>query len=543
MEEASIPEGPPTDSAIPRSRRRPRVVILLAFLGAFLLLLIVFRSVLFPFLLAIFIAYLIEPIVAAFTKAPVFGIRWTRGPTIVLMYVVLLGGIVLAASCTVATVTTSVKQFSGEIATALDETAERARFQVAAPATATDETPDPIDAPEANGSEEGAEPAPPVLDEGPSFARDVVVPSGTLVVLRRHRAPDRTRQPPLEVFATWYEAVLPAGATEISVLLRDTRQEVPAGANVGSVLNPENIRFGDGEPVPLERLTVDLGETATGLELFIERNLVTPIVENLEKAGYHVEPIEAREVIAAQAKALGEDLPERVTRFTRDFIASLALSIYEFILILMLTAFIVMDRRAISRFFASLPPERHRDEYLTLIRYIDRGLAGVIRGQLVICLVNGILTYIGLKIFAVKAAEVLALIAGVLSLIPIFGTIVSSIPIVLLAATDGIDKGLFALGWIMFIHLLEGNLLNPLIMGSHARMHPVIIIFALLAGEHSFGVWGALLAVPTASIIQSCFLFYRHEIEGIPWEAPPKAHGEWMRKILGAPFRRRPAET
>ncbi len=42
--------------------------------------------------------------------------------------------------------------------------------------------------------------------------------------------------------------------------------------------------------------------------------------------------------------------------------------------------------------------------------------------------------------------------------------------------------------------------------------------FALLAGEHSYGVWGALLAVPTASIIQSCFLYYRHEVEGIPYD-------------------------
>ena len=130
--------------------------------------------------------------------------------------------------------------------------------------------------------------------------------------------------------------------------------------------------------------------------------------------------------------------------------------------------------------------------------------------------VNGVLTYVGLILLGVKGATVLSVIAAILSLIPIFGTIASSIPIVLIAATDGIDKGVFALLWIVFIHMLEANMLNPMIMGSHARMHPVVIVFALLAGEHSFGVWGALLAVPTMSIIQSCFRFYLHEIEGLP---------------------------
>jgi predicted PurR-regulated permease PerM len=71
-------------------------------------------------------------------------------------------------------------------------------------------------------------------------------------------------------------------------------------------------------------------------------------------------------------------------------------------------------------------------------------------------------------------------------------------------------------------------------------MHPVVIIFALLAGEHSFGVWGALLAVPTMSIIQSCFQFYRHEIEGVPWDEH-KPHGEWVRGLLRRVFSRKKA--
>ena len=65
------------------------------------------------------------------------------------------------------------------------------------------------------------------------------------------------------------------------------------------------------------------------------------------------------------------------------------------------------------------------------------------------------------------------------------------------------------------IHLLEANFLNPKIMGTASKIHPVVVIFPLIAGEHAYGIVGALLAVPTASIVQSWFKFYvidkRHE--------------------------------
>jgi predicted PurR-regulated permease PerM len=507
-------QAPPGGAGTPSSPRRARVGILLAFLGAFLALLFLFREVLFPFLMAMFLAYLVEPVVAWFTKAPVFGIHWTRGPTIVTMYVILLGGIVLTASCAVGKVAGTVEGLSREVTRTLNEPAQRARFR---------------------------------LEPADGISKDLRIPQGIRVALRPHGpaapAPAPEAPPPepapTRVFETIHEVLIHAGESEATVLLEAVKPP-QEGGEPGRILNPEGIEFTDGSPLPAPgRLVVETAESASGLLVFVERNLVTPIVNSLERVGVRIEATELRVLIAAQARALGENLPQRVTRWAGDLAKGLVLGIYQFILILMLTAFIVMDRKAISRFFSSLPPDHRRAEYETLVRYVDRGLAGVIRGQLVICAVNGVLTYIGLVIFGIKWAEILALIAGVLSLIPIFGTIVSSIPIVLIAMTDGVDKGALALAWIAFIHLLEANLLNPLIMGTHARMHPVIIIFALLAGEHSFGVWGALLAVPTASIIQSCFQFYRHEIEGIPWE-PHSPHGAWMRNLFRRIFRRGP---
>ncbi|MBK9070141.1 MAG: AI-2E family transporter [Myxococcales bacterium] len=187
--------------------------------------------------------------------------------------------------------------------------------------------------------------------------------------------------------------------------------------------------------------------------------------------------------------------------------------IFTFFIVLMLAAFILIDMEKVHKFLRLLFPPSARGDYDAIIAGVDRGLSGVIRGQLIICLVNGILTYIGLVIFDVKYALVLGFVAGIMSLIPIFGSILSTIPIVisaLVSGPEGIDivRAAAAGGWIAGIHLLEANFLNPKIIGTAANIHPVLVVFSLVLGEHSFGLVGALLAVPVASTIQVLFLFF-----------------------------------
>ena len=139
---------------------------------------------------------------------------------------------------------------------------------------------------------------------------------------------------------------------------------------------------------------------------------------------------------------------------------------------------------------------------------MDEGLSGVVRGQLVICGINGVLSAIGFAIVGLKYWPVMALVAAVFSLIPIFGSIASAVPAVAVGLTQGLGTAVFVLAWIVGIHQLEANFLNPKIMGDAAKIHPVLVIFALLVGEHFFHVVGALLAVPVMSIAQTCSCTY-----------------------------------
>jgi predicted PurR-regulated permease PerM len=178
---------------------------------------------------------------------------------------------------------------------------------------------------------------------------------------------------------------------------------------------------------------------------------------------------------------------------------------------LMVAGYLMHTREDIIRFFRSLPPPGSQRSFDQLMRRVDRGLSGVVRGQLVICGVNGVLSAIGFALFGLKYWPILALIAGVMSLIPIFGSILSTIPAVFIGLTQDFWTALWVLLWILAIHQIEANLLNPKIIGVAAKLHPVLVVFALIAGEHSYGLWGALLAVPALSIAQSLFNHFRFE--------------------------------
>jgi predicted PurR-regulated permease PerM len=199
-----------------------------------------------------------------------------------------------------------------------------------------------------------------------------------------------------------------------------------------------------------------------------------------------------------------------VIRLGRSIITAVSRAIFVFFMTLMLAAYIMITRERILGFFRSLVFPDARRSFDSLLARMDRGLSGVVRGQLLICLVNGILSAIGFWLFGLKYWPILALVACVMSVIPIFGSILSSVPIVAIALTQSLGVALEVLAWIVGIHQIEANFLNPKIIGDQAHIHPVLVIFSLLVGEHFFGLPGALLAVPVLSIAQSFFLHFRY---------------------------------
>jgi predicted PurR-regulated permease PerM len=226
----------------------------------------------------------------------------------------------------------------------------------------------------------------------------------------------------------------------------------------------------------------------------------------------------AAAITNATARAMDntEQTAVAVLQTAQSLITKLVRGIFGLLLSIVLSAYLLITSDRIFDFARALYPVDRRADFDDLVRRIDRGLTGVVRGQLIICGINGVLSGIGFYLLGIKYWTFLTLLAAVMSIIPIFGSILSSIPAVLVALTQDVGLALLVLAWIVGVHQLEANVLNPKIMGDSARVHPVLVVFALLAGEQAAGLMGALLAVPVLSIIQTLFLYLRERFLGIP---------------------------
>lgn len=294
----------------------------------------------------------------------------------------------------------------------------------------------------------------------------------------------------------------------------------------GRVVSPPPAPPVDSESVVLVR------PRAEGYEIVLPKDGLR-IESTGDAGGYVIHPRHVRaeesyqDITAALTTAIKgaitntEEGTVTLVQTTQQVIAALARGIFSFVMTLMVSAYMLVTSDRIFDFFRSLYPAHRRSQFDDLVYRIDRGLAGVVRGQLMISLVNGVLSGIGFFILGIKYWVFLTLLATGMSVIPIFGSILSTIPALLVALPEGLGVALLVLAWIVGIHQIEANLLNPKIMGDAARVHPVLVVFALLAGEHLAGITGAVFAVPLLSVTQTLFLFLREQYLGVPRTSLP----------------------
>jgi len=149
-----------------------------------------------------------------------------------------------------------------------------------------------------------------------------------------------------------------------------------------------------------------------------------------------------------------------------------------------------------------LVPLRHRETVRELAREIDRALAGFLRGQAIVCLFLGAWYGIGLSLIGLNFGLLIGITAGILSFIPYVGSWTALIMSSAVAIVqDWPQWKLLAMSFAVFLigQFIEGNILSPKLVGDSVGLHPVWLIFALLAFGSLFGFTGLITAVPFAA--------------------------------------------
>jgi predicted PurR-regulated permease PerM len=151
-----------------------------------------------------------------------------------------------------------------------------------------------------------------------------------------------------------------------------------------------------------------------------------------------------------------------------------------------------------------LLPRAHAVVIRDLLAQMNQNVAGFLRGQATVCVLLGLFYGLALSIAGVHFGLLIGLIAGILSFIPYVGTLTGFVAAMIVAYFQ-YDGALTELIWVVVIfvvgQIIEGNFLTPKLVGDKIGLHPVWVIFALMAGAHLMGFVGIMIAVPLAAII------------------------------------------
>lgn len=178
-------------------------------------------------------------------------------------------------------------------------------------------------------------------------------------------------------------------------------------------------------------------------------------------------------------------------------------ALLDVVLVAVLSIYLLVDGARVSNWLRENMPQRQQGRMRFLLDTLQRVVGGYLRGQLLMCALIGLLVGIGMGIIGVPYALLLGVLAFVLAFIPVLGTLVSGMICLLLALTLGWVTAVIVLIYFVVVHVIEGDILGPRIVGKTIGLHPVVSFAALIAGAELFGIGGALFASPVAGVLQA----------------------------------------
>jgi predicted PurR-regulated permease PerM len=244
--------------------------------------------------------------------------------------------------------------------------------------------------------------------------------------------------------------------------------------------------------------------------------------------GHHLERVDVRKQGQDFAESIkGKDV-EKYTSEVIDFIRGAAISIFQLIfslvLITVVSIYMLLDMRrlkgVVDRRFPPRPGE------LGLVLSMERAVAGYVRGQVLLSLIIGtsagvglwVLGTIGLAPGADKYAVVFGAWVALMELIPYLGPWLGAIPPIIYELIVHPISALWVALLFLGIHQIEGHVVVPNVMGSALRLHPLLVIFGLLAGAELYGLAGIFVALPLLAVMRATYEFFGERVELEDWQ-------------------------
>jgi len=208
-----------------------------------------------------------------------------------------------------------------------------------------------------------------------------------------------------------------------------------------------------------------------------------------------------KEVVYNQLNQLTEQLGIISSGVIRTFVGFFQ-NLINIVVLLVISFYLLLERKNLSRYLLRFFGDNAEKTGIRVMDEIEKRLGGWIRAEIVLMIIIGLLTFIGLTLLGIDYALPLAILAGFLEIIPNIGPFISAIPAVLVGLFISPLMALAVAALYFLVQQIENNFIVPQLMAKECGINPLITIIALIAGFKLGGVIGAVLAVPIILLIE-----------------------------------------
>jgi len=237
-------------------------------------------------------------------------------------------------------------------------------------------------------------------------------------------------------------------------------------------------------------------------------NAQNTLAETADQVG-----LEDLDALIANVGGIG-DLTQMVARGAVPFIVGFGHFLLELLVFLIATFFLLRDAPRLFQWFRRILPASQRNELIPLFAQVNTLLGRYVRGQMFLIGVMSTVTFVGLSILQLPFALLLALMTGVLEVIPIVGPITAGAIACLVALGHPAPWGLSQIWYVAIVAAMytvlrhsEDYFVIPLVIGRIVKLHPAVVIFSLLTGGALYGLLGVLIAVPVAATLRLVLIY------------------------------------
>lgn len=218
------------------------------------------------------------------------------------------------------------------------------------------------------------------------------------------------------------------------------------------------------------------------------------------------------ENISSQLTTWTSSFSTRAVNWASSFVSAASQIVVAVIIMPFILFYLLRDGKHLKGYMTQFLPKKLREPVGQILTDVNSQLANYVRGQITVAIIVAFMFMIFFKIIGLRYGVTLAVVAGVLNLVPYLGSFLAMLPALILGLIAGPVMLLKVIVVFIVEQTIEGRFVSPLILGSQLSIHPITILFVLLTSGSMFGIWGVLLGIPVYAsakvVIAAIFKWY-----------------------------------